>query len=115
MQEFRIFCYTLFSAESLLKAAVDIGELLLLLLLVRVVATSHGDGLRPRTTGRRTRAHTNPEHLLEGFADGNITVRGRERMGCALGEAERNQRWDSHLQLRHLINAAAFPGLELKV
>lgn len=36
-------------------------------------------------------------------------------MGCALGEAERNQRWDSHLQLRHLINAAAFPGLELKV
>lgn len=53
---------------------MDLGELLLLL-LVMVVTTSHGEGLRPRTSGRRTRAHANPEYLLEGFADGNITAR----------------------------------------
>lgn len=35
-QEFRIFQYNSFSAKSLLKAAVDFGGLLLLLLLVRL-------------------------------------------------------------------------------
>lgn len=78
-------------------------------------------GLRSRTWRRRPRVHANhercPGHLLEGFADGNNTVRVSEELGSALGEAERQRSpdWDSYLQLRRLFNGVAFPASQQHV
>lgn len=77
-------------------------------------------GLRSRTCRKRTSVHANPErcpgHLLEGFADGNITAKVEE-LGSALGETEtqRNPDWNSYLQLSHLFNVVAFPAFQQNI